>query len=174
MVPFSIRELLLGSRFPRFGSKHSSSDVHLSQSIPTALPATACLCFLWATNLQPHLRDVMETSITRHRRIDKEPLLLRLHPPPPGNLDKTQTGVGWHLYNLSQRCKLMKWFVPTCSLNKLQEIAEDRGAWHAAVCGAAKSRTPLSNWTTATTCSKNTQNFACREQKADSLRSIFI
>ena len=156
MVPFSIWELLLGSRFPEFGSKHSSGDVHLSQSIPTALPATACLCFPWAINLQPHLRDVVETSITKHRRIDQEPLLLRLHPPPPGYLDKTQTGVGWRLWNLSRRCKLMKWFVPTCSLNKLQEIVVNRGARFAAVCGATKSRTPLSNWTTATTCSKNT------------------
>ena len=34
------------------------------------------------------------------------------------------------------------------NLSKLQEIVEDRGAWHAAVDGAAKSRTWLSNWTT--------------------------
>ena len=31
------------------------------------------------------------------------------------------------------------------NLRKLQEIAEDRGAWHAAVYGVAKSRTQLSN-----------------------------
>ena len=31
------------------------------------------------------------------------------------------------------------------SLNKLQEIVKDRGAWHAAVHGVAKSRTQLSN-----------------------------
>ena len=34
------------------------------------------------------------------------------------------------------------------NLSKLWEIAEDRGAWCAAVHGAAKSRTQLSNWTT--------------------------
>ena len=31
------------------------------------------------------------------------------------------------------------------SLSKLQEIMKDRGAWRAAVHGAAKSRTQLSN-----------------------------
>ena len=34
------------------------------------------------------------------------------------------------------------------SLSKLQEIVEDRGTWHAAVHGVAKSRIWLSNWTT--------------------------
>ena len=31
------------------------------------------------------------------------------------------------------------------SLNKLQEIVKERGAWHAAVSGVSKSRTQLSN-----------------------------
>ena len=34
------------------------------------------------------------------------------------------------------------------SLSKFQEIVEDKGAWHAAVCGVAKSRTRFSNGTT--------------------------
>ena len=34
------------------------------------------------------------------------------------------------------------------NLSNLQEIVEDRGAWHATVHGVAKSRTQLSNWTT--------------------------
>ena len=34
------------------------------------------------------------------------------------------------------------------NLSKLQEIAKDRGVWHAAVHGVAKSRTQLSDWTT--------------------------
>ena len=33
------------------------------------------------------------------------------------------------------------------SLGKLQEFFMDRDAWHAAVYGAAKSQTQLSNWT---------------------------
>ena len=36
------------------------------------------------------------------------------------------------------------------NLSKLLEIVKDRGAWHAAVHGAAKSQTQLSDWTTAT------------------------
>ena len=35
------------------------------------------------------------------------------------------------------------------NLSKLQETVEDRGAWCAAVCRAANSRTRHSNWTTA-------------------------
>ena len=36
------------------------------------------------------------------------------------------------------------------NLSQLWEIKEDRGAWHAAVHGVAKSRTWLSNWTSTT------------------------
>ena len=35
-------------------------------------------------------------------------------------------------------------------LSQLQEIVKDRKVWHAAVHGAAKSRTQLKNWTTTT------------------------
>ena len=36
------------------------------------------------------------------------------------------------------------------SLSKLQEIVEDRKAWHAEVHGVAKSQTRLSDWMTTT------------------------
>ena len=39
------------------------------------------------------------------------------------------------------------------NLSKLQEIVEDREAWHAAVCGMAKSQTQSSNWIETVTCS---------------------
>ena len=35
------------------------------------------------------------------------------------------------------------------NLSNLWETVEDRGAWHATVPGAAKSRTGLGDWTTA-------------------------
>ena len=37
------------------------------------------------------------------------------------------------------------------NLSNLWEIVEDRGAWYAAVYGAAKSQVRLSNWTTTAT-----------------------
>ena len=37
------------------------------------------------------------------------------------------------------------------NLSKLQEIVEDRGPWHAAVCGVPKDQTWLSGWTTTST-----------------------
>ena len=37
------------------------------------------------------------------------------------------------------------------NLNKSWKIVEDRGAWHAAAHGVAKSWTRLTNWTTAAT-----------------------
>ena len=38
------------------------------------------------------------------------------------------------------------------SLSKLQNMVRDREAWHAAVCGVAKSQTWLSDWTITSTC----------------------
>ena len=34
------------------------------------------------------------------------------------------------------------------NFNKFQEIVKDKGAWHAAIHGVAKSQTQLSDWTT--------------------------
>ena len=42
------------------------------------------------------------------------------------------------------------WIIDSMDMNlsKLQEIVEDRGAWHATVHGVTKSQTSLSDWTT--------------------------
>ena len=51
-----------------------------------------------------------------------------------------------------KRRRHVKWCILTSSmdmnLNKLREIVKDRGAWHVAVHGVAKSQTWLSSWTT--------------------------
>jgi len=41
------------------------------------------------------------------------------------------------------------------NLSKLQQTVEDRGAWHAALHGISKSRTQLSDKTTAKVVQKN-------------------
>ena len=43
------------------------------------------------------------------------------------------------------------------SLSKLQEIVEDRGAWHATVHRVTKSWMQLSDWITTCKINKNTQ-----------------
>ena len=52
-----------------------------------------------------------------------------------------------------QRMKWLDSFTDSTDMNlsKLQEIVEDRGAWHATIFGFTKSWTRLSNWTTTTT-----------------------
>ena len=47
------------------------------------------------------------------------------------------------------------------SLSKNQEIVKDRGAWHAAVYGPAKSRSWLSDWTTTNTHGRHSSSLSC-------------
>ena len=53
---------------------------------------------------------------------------------------------GWHRMRLFDGITLTLYM----SLSKLQETVKDREAWHVAVHGVAKSRTPLSDWTKTT------------------------
>ena len=62
------------------------------------------------------------------------------------------------------------------NLSKLQEIVKDREAWHAAVYGAEKSQTRLSNWTTITTLimSANGRNQFCKTLSLENKQMIHV
>ena len=51
------------------------------------------------------------------------------------------------------------------SLSKLQGMVKDRGTWHAAVHGVAKSWTRLSDWTTTTSFVED--NFSMTQEAGD-------
>ena len=51
------------------------------------------------------------------------------------------------------------------NLRKLQEVVNDRGAWHAAVCGVAKNWTQLSSWTTRHTTGGNVNLYSHNEEQ---------
>ena len=56
------------------------------------------------------------------------------------------------------------------SLSKLQGMVKDRGTWHAAVHGVAKSWTRLSDWTTTTSFMED--NFSMTQEAGDGFTVI--
>ena len=58
--------------------------------------------------------------------------------------------------------------------SKLQDTAEGRGAWHAAVHGVAKIRTQLTSWTTPTALQVTVGSQALRKQQGTELASTHV
>ena len=58
------------------------------------------------------------------------------------------------------------------NLSKVWEIVEDRGAWHAAVHGVAKSQTGLSNWTATTMWNRKSGLIRCLDLRLPASRPI--
>ena len=78
-----------------------------------------------------------------------------------------------------RRRQRMRWLDSITSsvdmtLSKLQDTAEGRGAWRAAVHGVAKIRTQLTSWTTMTTLQVTVGSQALRKQQGTELASTHV
>jgi len=58
------------------------------------------------------------------------------------------------------------------NLSKVWEIVEDRGVWHAAVHGVAKSQTGLSNWTATTMWTRKSGLIRCLDLRLPASRPV--
>ena len=105
----------------------------------------------WTAEIQPvHPKENQPWIFIRRTDAEAEAPILWPHGAQSHLIRKDpDAGKDWRQKKGVQRMRWLDSFTNSMNknLSKLQEIAEDRGAWYAAICGVPKSQTQLSDWT---------------------------